>query len=52
MIDTDPNTNQQHNSSTTAAVRWAAEQEDEITETHDITPGDPYCRFEYGEVKG
>jgi len=34
------------------AVRWATDQEYEITETHCIAKGDPYCRFEVGEVKG
>jgi hypothetical protein len=33
------------------AVRWATDQEYEITETHCIAKGDPYCRFEVGEVK-
>jgi predicted hydrocarbon binding protein len=33
------------------AVRWATEQEYEITETHCIAKGDPHCRFEVGEVK-
>jgi predicted hydrocarbon binding protein len=33
------------------AVRWATGQEYEITETHCIAKGDPYCRFEVGEVK-
>jgi predicted hydrocarbon binding protein len=33
------------------AVRWASEQEYEITETHCIARGDPYCRFEVGAVK-
>ena len=34
------------------AVRWATDQEYEITETHCIAKGDQYCRFEVGEVKG
>jgi hypothetical protein len=34
------------------AVRWATDQEFEITETHCIAKGDPFCRFEVGEVKG
>jgi hypothetical protein len=34
------------------AVRWATDQEYEITETHCIAKGDPYCRFEVGEIKG
>jgi predicted hydrocarbon binding protein len=33
------------------AVRWATDQEYEITETHCIARGDPYCRFEVGEAK-
>jgi predicted hydrocarbon binding protein len=33
------------------AVRWATDQEYEITETHCIAKGDPYCRFEVGEAK-
>jgi hypothetical protein len=33
------------------AVRWATDQEYEIIETHCIAKGDPYCRFEVGEVK-
>jgi hypothetical protein len=33
------------------AVRWATDQEYEITETHCIAKGDPHCRFEVGEVK-
>jgi len=33
------------------AVRWATGEEHEITETHCIARGDPYCRFEVGEVK-
>ena len=32
------------------AVRWATDQEYEISETHCIAKGDPYCRFEVGEV--
>ncbi len=33
------------------AVRWATGQEYEIIETHCIAKGDPYCRFEVGEVR-
>jgi len=33
------------------AVRWATDQDYEVTETHCIAKGDPYCRFEVGEVK-
>ncbi|MBN2387027.1 MAG: 4-vinyl reductase [Anaerolineales bacterium] len=33
------------------AVRWATDQDYEITETHCIAKGDPYCRFEVGEVR-
>jgi len=33
------------------AVRWAAGAEYEIVETHCITKGDKYCRFEVGEAK-
>jgi hypothetical protein len=32
------------------AVRWATDQEHEIAETHCVAKGDPYCRFEVGEV--
>ncbi|NCP15459.1 hypothetical protein GW866_00225 [bacterium] len=32
------------------AVRWATDQEHGITETHCVAKGDPYCRFEVGEV--
>lgn len=32
------------------AVRWATDQEYEISETHCIAKGDPYCRFEVGEI--
>lgn len=34
------------------AVRWAADQEYEVVETLCIAKGDPYCRFEIGEMKG
>jgi predicted hydrocarbon binding protein len=34
------------------AVRWATDQEYEVIETHCIAKGDPFCRFEVGEVKG
>ena len=33
------------------AVRWATDQEYEITETHCIAKGDKFCRFEIGEAK-
>lgn len=33
------------------AVRWATGHEHEIIETHCLARGDPYCRFEVGEVK-
>ncbi len=33
------------------AVRWATDQEYEITETHCIAKGDKYCRFEVGGSK-
>ena len=33
------------------AVRWATDKEYEIIETHCIAKGDPYCRFEVGEVR-
>ncbi|HTX92116.1 MAG TPA: 4-vinyl reductase [Anaerolineales bacterium] len=33
------------------AVRWATDQEYEITETHCIAKGDKFCRFEVGEAK-
>jgi predicted hydrocarbon binding protein len=33
------------------AVHWATGQDYEITETHCLAKGDPYCRFEVGEVK-
>jgi predicted hydrocarbon binding protein len=32
------------------AVRWATDQEYEITETLCIAKGDPHCRFEVGKV--
>jgi hypothetical protein len=32
------------------AVAWAAGQPHEIIETHCMAKGDPYCRFEVGEV--
>lgn len=34
------------------AVRWATDQEYEITETHCVAKGDKYCRFEVGDVIG
>ncbi len=33
------------------AVRWATDQEFEITETHCIARGDKFCRFEVGEAR-
>ncbi len=32
------------------AVRWATDQEYEVTETHCIARGDKYCRFEIGDA--
>jgi len=32
------------------AVRWAAGESHEIIETHCTAKGDPYCRFEVGDV--
>jgi predicted hydrocarbon binding protein len=33
------------------AIRWATGKEYEITETHCMAKGDPYCRFEVGEAR-
>ncbi|RPJ21043.1 MAG: hypothetical protein EHM33_27130 [Chloroflexi bacterium] len=33
------------------AVQWAAGKEHQIVETHCLAKGDPYCRFEVGEVR-
>ena len=33
------------------AVRWATGKEFEITETHCLAKGDPYCRFEVGDAR-
>jgi hypothetical protein len=33
------------------AVLWATGREFEITETHCVAKGDPYCRFEVGEAR-
>jgi len=33
------------------AVKWATGKDYEIIETHCLAMGDPYCRFEVGEVK-
>ena len=33
------------------AVLWATGKEYEITETHCLAKGDPYCRFEVGDVR-
>lgn len=32
------------------AVQWATGQPHEVTETHCMAKGDPYCRFEIGDV--
>ena len=37
--------------SITEAVRWATGKEFEITETHCLAKGDPYCRFEVGDAR-
>jgi hypothetical protein len=34
------------------AVQWATGREHVVTETHCLAKGDPYCRFEVGEVRG
>ncbi len=33
------------------AVLWATGKEHEVTETHCLAKGDPYCRFEVGEAR-
>jgi hypothetical protein len=33
------------------AVQWATGREHEVTETHCLAKGDPYCRFEIGEKR-
>jgi predicted hydrocarbon binding protein len=33
------------------AVQWATGREHEIVETHCLAKGDPYCRFEVGDVR-
>ena len=33
------------------AVQWATGKEHQITETHCLAKGDPYCRFEVGEAR-
>ena len=33
------------------AVLWATGKEHEVIETHCLAKGDPYCRFEVGEVR-
>jgi hypothetical protein len=38
--------------SITEAVLWASGKEHQITETHCLAKGDPYCRFEVGEARG
>ena len=37
--------------SITEAVLWASGKEHQIIETHCLAKGDPYCRFEVGEVR-
>lgn len=38
--------------SISAAVQWATGKSFAVTETHCMAKGDPYCRFEIGEVIG
>ena len=33
------------------AVKWATGKEHDMVETHCMTKGDPYCRFEVGEAR-
>ena len=33
------------------AVQWATGKEHQVTETHCLAKGDPYCRFEIGEAR-
>ena len=33
------------------AVRWATGRDHQVTETHCLAKGDPYCRFEVGEAR-
>jgi hypothetical protein len=33
------------------AVKWATGKEHDVVETHCMAKGDPYCRFEVGEVR-
>jgi hypothetical protein len=33
------------------AVQWATGKEHQVIETHCLAKGDPYCRFEVGEVR-
>jgi hypothetical protein len=33
------------------AVKWATGKEHNVTETHCLAKGDPYCRFEIGEAR-
>lgn len=33
------------------AVKWATGKEHDVVETHCLAKGDPYCRFEVGEVR-
>ncbi len=37
--------------SVSEAIRWATGKEYEVTETHCLAKGDPYCRFEVGDVR-
>jgi predicted hydrocarbon binding protein len=37
--------------SLTEAVLWASGKEHQIIETHCLAKGDPYCRFEVGDVR-
>jgi predicted hydrocarbon binding protein len=37
--------------SITEAVHWATGRDYQIVETHCMAKGDPYCRFEVGEVR-
>lgn len=32
------------------AIRWATDNDYEVRETHCVAKGDPYCRFEIGEM--
>lgn len=37
--------------SITEAVQWATGKEHQVTETHCLAKGEPYCRFEIGEAR-